>query len=420
MKHLISKKSVLFSLSLFFLSFLSSCHGVIFDEIRNEVKLADAKASGHIQNIIRYTMKTEASDGNSVDLEYVFVAPGKIYYRCIDTTHDSEGTEVTDDTDETGAVTQKAFYKSIASSKVSFGTFTKPTGRVYSIGADSQYLYAISSIIEDDDDGDNVPTNRVLWCYNTTSKEWESIWSGEYSSSAVKILSTNTPKNANRKAYFKLGSKLYELNGTTKVLDADENDNLSGGYVYKTDSSYAVGTTLTSLDENNSSNLISANSCAYFNGSVYFSSAYAMTTNETLTDEATYLYYCTSDNVHYSTDASTWNVVDLSCDTIYSLAVTSDYLLAGTDSGIVHTPWENSGSGVPTARTADFATNAASTLSSYYEVRAVLTVDPSLEEYLGTIFASSITSSSSASLGNVGLWSYFPASSTKQGEWNRE
>ena len=373
----------------------SSCNGVIFDEIRNEVKLADAKVSGPIQNIIRYQM-----DGH----EYIFAAPGKIYYRCVDTTKDLAGNDVDD------------FAQSAANTKVSFGTFSKPSGHVYSIGADAEYLYAISSVIEDDDDGDNVPTNRVLWCYNTDSKEWESIWTGDYSSSlAATILSTNNPQNSNREAYFKLGSKLYKLEGSKSVLDDDENDNLTSfGYVYRTNSSYPVGNNLVALDEDNSTNLLSVNSCVNFNGTTYFSSAYAMTTNEDFTNNATYIYYSSSDNVLYSTDGSSWTAVDLNCDTIYSLAVTSDYLFVGTDEGVAHTTWASAG--IPSAGNADFSKNAASTLSSYYEIPAVLAIDTSLSEYEGTIFASAKTASSSASLGNVGLWSYFKST----GEWNRE
>ena len=145
-----------------------------------------------------------------------------------------------------------------------------------------------------------------------------------------------------------------------------------------------------------------------------------MTTNETLDDEASYLYYATGDNVYYSTDASTWTPVDLSCDTILSLAVTQNYLIAGTDEGVVHTPYttkaENDVGGIPTEGTADFDTNADSTLSSYYEVNSVLVIDPSLGEYDGTIYASIDMSGTSASLNNIGLWSYY----AYKGKWNRE
>ena len=138
-----------------------------------------------------------------------------------------------------------------------------------------------------------------------------------------------------------------------------------------------------------------------------------MASNETLVDDSTYIYYSSGDNVYYSSDGSAWTSVDLDCDTIYSLCITSDYLLAGTDGGIVHTPLSDA---IPSSGTADFSTNADSALSTYYEVYAIMVVNPADAETSATIFATANTSSTSASLNNVGLWSYFAS----EGEWNRE
>ncbi|MBR1404054.1 MAG: hypothetical protein IJ558_07725 [Treponema sp.] len=97
-----------------------------------------------------------------------------------------------------------------------------------------------------------------------------------------------------------------------------------------------------------------------------------------------------------------------------SLAVTNDYLLAGTDEGIVHTTWASEN--IPSAGTADFSTNADSTLSSYYVVNCLLAVDPSRDETAGTLYGAIDMSGTSASLNNVGLWSYY----AYKGKWNRE
>ena len=375
----------------FVLTSFFSCDGVIFDTIRDEVELDDAEISGDIQSIIRYTL-----DG----VEHIFVSTGEIYHRSVATNVNRNGEEVED------------FADSVANSKIDWDSFSTPRGFVYSLAADSTNLYAASVVIEEDDDGYNVGTERNLYCYD--GSKWNKIWTASYSSSNAAILfCTNSPKPENREAYFRYGKKIWKLSGTTELSDD------SAQYVYKasaTDSSgnalSSIGTELSAEDEN--STAINVTSCAKLGGTTYFSSAYAMTTNESPDSDATYIYYSSGDNVYYSNDGSTWTAVDLSCDTIYSLGVTYDYLLAGTDSGIVHTTWASEN--IPSAGNSDFDTNADSTLSSYYEIPAILVIDSSRHETTGTIYASSVTSSSSASLNNVGLWSYYAS----EGEWNRE
>ena len=92
-------------------------------------------------------------------------------------------------------------------------------------------------------------------------------------------------------------------------------------------------------------------------------------------------------------------------------------MLLGTDEGIQHVTITNN---VPGASTQDFDNNAASALSSYYEVPALLVVNPSQSESGTAIFAaaefSGSSSSTSATLDNVGLWGYYPSAD----EWNRE
>ena len=352
-KHNSKTLGLLSFLAVTFMLF-SSCDGVIFDTIRDEVKLSDAKASGDIQNIVRY---------NYDDDECVFAATGKIYYRSV-------AEDVVD------------------SKEVGFAEFPKPSGLVYALAADSSYLYAVSVIIEEDDDGYNSPTKRNLYCYNGES--WEEIWSVPYSRTVTVLFCTNAPQKDHRRAYLRHDSQVYELSGEKEPAE------------------------MTLVEDNNSTEPTEGTRrCAYFGGSVYFSSSYAMTTNETAESDATAIYYADGDNVHYSMDGSEWDSADLDCGKIISLGVTADYLLAGTESGIAHTPLTDN---VPSNGNADFSTNAESTLSSYYEVPAILVINPALEETGGTIYAASVTSSSNASLNNVGLWSYYAS----KGEWNRE
>lgn len=366
-----SSSRILTSLSvmvlLFVTEFFSACSGVIFDTIRDEVKLADASVSGDIQNIVRYKYNGE---------ECIFASTGEIYYRSV------EGDNI--------------------NKKISFSEFSSPSGFVYSLAADSTYLYALSATIEKDDDGYNVITKRTLWRHDGTS--WTELKSEAYNKNQASLLfCTNAPQNGNRFAYFRYGTTIYDLAKIDSASNFDKGAITSGTTDYTT-----TPTT-------------GARSCTFFNGNVYFSSSYAMTSNETPDAAATYIYRCDGKYVYYrNADSDTWTSVNLDCDTIYALAVSYDYLLAGTYSGIIHTKWSSRDSNdlpaVPSAGNQDFSTNAASTLSSYYEIPTVVVVNPALTETGGTIFASSITSSTSASLNNVGLWSYFAS----EGEWNRE
>lgn len=363
-----------------------SCHGVIFDTIRDEVKLADAVISGDIQDIIRYK-------------DDIYVSTGKISHRSVSLTKDINGKSQEE-------YKEGEVFVAAADQKSELKSFSSPSGYIYSLAADSNNLYALSVIIEEDDDGYNVPTKRILWCYTATEEgkegSWKEIWSKSYDGSKddkAFLFCTNTLNESNRHAYFRYQKTIYELTG----------EELG-------DTGMTLGTT-----DHSTTPTSDTNSCTVLGSTVYFSSAYAMTSNETSEADSTYIYRSSGDTVYYSADGK-WSdsaSVDLSSDTILSLAITKDYLLAGTASGIVHTPLKvdsNNKYAIPSSGNADFDTNADSTLSSYYEVPALLTIDSSKSEKDATIFATCLTSSTSASLNNVGLWSYFAT----EGEWNRE
>ena len=357
MKKDLSKYIKQIAFSVFFLQLLvfSSCSGVIFHTIRDEVKLADAVVSGDCQNIIRYK-------------DSIYVSVGKIKTRNVSS--------------------------ELVTKKTKLTGFSSPSGEVFQIAADSSNLYALSMTYEKDDDGFNSASKRTLWTYN--GGKWKSIWSKPYNEDYETILfCTNTSSEANRHAYFRYGKSVFELSGE----ELGENGMATGSA------------------DNSTVPTASSKSCTVLGSTVYFSSANAMASNESPDSESTCIYYSDGDKVYYSKDGSNWESSDLGCDTIYSLAVTSDYLLAGTYSGIVHTPLTD---WAPSSGTADFSSNADSTLSSYYEIPALLVIDSSKPELAATIFATCLTSSTSASLNNVGLWSYFPNSSGGKGEWNRE
>lgn len=341
------------------ISLFSSCSGVIFDEIRKEVKLADAVVSGDIMSIIRYA----DSEG-----EKVFTSTGEIYYRTL----------------------------SDYNEKKTFTKFSKPDGVVHTLAADSTYLYAlVFSTPVKNDSGNMVYKNRSVYCYYNGT--WKSIYSDSYSSSVAILFCTNTPKKDHRKAYYRIGEVVHELNGTTLLSTTTK----------MTLGSSTPATTPTK----------STKSCTYLNNAVYFSDNYAMTSNESTNSDATCIYTCSGENVSYLKYGSTsWTSVSIGKGEVYSLAKTSDYLLIGTKKGIAHTPFSDSDKTIPKSGYASFSTNADSALSSYYEIWALLVYDPSKSEAANTIFASSTTQSTSASFKNIGLWSYFASKS----QWNRE
>lgn len=384
MKRYNSRIKILFSalLAVTAASIFSACDGVVFHDIRKEVKLEKAKISGDIHNIVRL---------NYNGVEHVFASNGTIYYRSVNA-----------DTN-LGTVT--------INSKIDWNDdLPNPGDHVFSLAANTKYLYAATIEIEKDDDGYNVPTSRSLWCFDTDSKAWVRIYTAKYSSTLSFILfCTNTPKPDHRKAYFRYGTSVWELSGTT-VLTADNK--------MKAKESLSEGETFASFD-NTTKPTYATKSCAFFNGEVYFSSSDAMATNETSNKDATYIYRSLADNIIYSTDATSWTMVNLNHKTILSIALTADYLLAGTTGGIIHTLLQADSKkivAIPAAGHVDFSTNADAALSSYYDVQAVLVVNPSSAETAATIFATAETSSTSASLNNVGLWSYF----SSRNEWNRE
>ncbi len=350
-------------------SFLS-CDGVIFAEIRDEVELEEATIEGDINSIVRF---------KSGSNEYLFLDNSGIYRK--DVTNGSTGS-----TDSSG----------------SWIEVSRPSDYVAKVAADTNYVYALSANMEEDEDeGENYPESVGVYYSSDLGVTWTAVTGLVNLSVNDEVLNalfcTNAPKAANRKAYFNHAGTVYQLDGGTATK--------------LTTGSADVATTP----------LTTSISCAYFSGDVYFSSGWAMTTNETFDDDATYMYRTSSSNVYFTSDGSSWSGYDYD-DSVLSLAVTKDYMLLGTDSGIARVKLTN---GVMANETTSFDTNASSALSSYYKIWAVLAVNPAKNEisgvengtdiYASTTFTGS-TSSTSATFESIGLWSYYPT----RDEWNRE
>lgn len=374
------------SLKTFFAAFLSvlvfsflSCNDVIFADIRNEVKLNDPTVSGSIQAIVRYKKN-------------IYVANGRIYHQPKTTTSTGNWEEL-----ET------------------------PETTIYNLAADNECLYAVSLSYTDDDDGYNVGNERKLWRGtvnedsdgNVTDVTWECLLTVDYSSTAFLIFCTNTPIEDNRYAFFRYDGVVYKLSSS---IEAGQTDPAAWSEAVENTDYYSIA------NSGNSSDVLSA---TYLDGKGVILSPYcSATSNEYVDDDtgtevqATCVYTASGDDIYYSTDGSDWsNYIDTDSDTIISMGFTQDYMLLGTTEGIQHVIIS---SNVPGSSVQDFDNNAASALSSYYEVPALLVVNPGASEYSTQIFAaaefSGSSSSTSATLDNVGLWGYYP----DEDEWNRE
>ena len=336
----------------------SGCQDEIFNEIRDEIKLEDSTVSGHINSIIRF-------NPNGGGTEYIAIQNGGVYYR---------NAAVETETDWTKD--------------------SRTAGQVSKIAADKEYIYALYTDWKEDlDEGEWVRNSTSIVCKKNIEDSWTKIYTVD-SNTNVNLFCTNAKKKENRKAYVRIGSTgVYELNGTLPPSSMETRD--------------TNASTVPTKD---------SNSCAWLGGKVYFFNGLAAASNETATTEATTIYYASGSTVYYSSDGSTWNSQSAG-DVVYSISYTSDYLCLGTDAGYQQMPHSE---GTPTGSANDNFSNTSSTLSSYYEVWAVLAVNPEKTQAGNTIFASldysGSSSSTSAVFDNIGLWGYYSG----RAKWNRE
>lgn len=334
----------------------TACHEVIFYEIRQEVKLADAQVSGDINSIVRFGMGGK---------EYLFVQSGNIYYKEL----------------QAGPTMSEPYEGQWEKA----GKGIIGTGNVIRLAADETYLYALAvRIEEDEDEGENYPAEQTLYC-STDGNEWKKTDLTLPPKGANTLFCTNSPNPAHRKAFLNTNGTVYELNGETATA-------------YNTD-------------------VTNPKACVWFNGNVTFSASGAATTNETADTEPTRRYESSDKKIlTYSTDGKLEPDRDVGY-AIHSLACTKDFLLAGTNNELLYFGLDDNG--LPTGTT-ESGTNVSSTLSSYYEVHNVLAVNPSLPANGGDIYGTTVfdgtSSNTGASADNQGLWAYYPG----RGHWNRE
>lgn len=371
------------------ISVFTSCNGVVFDTIREEVKLSDAQIQGTVHSLIRVT---DSSDSK----EYLYLSANPVVWKKdIDEAVKNGGTDSTDYT---------------TSEHGHWSTTSRPGNNYVRLAANHNgEIYSLSLIVKEvTDDGEMKEISRELKYLDTSDKDavWQTVTFDDKSITSEisldsSIFCTNTPKYENRYAFVRIDGKIYKLEGGKATLIEESSEyNFTSG-------------------DNSTSIYSNARGVSTFNGSTfYFTETAAITSNESYNSDATMIYYASGTTVYYrAAGDSGWTSVSCDSSDIRSIAVTKDKLLLGTTSGLDNTALNE---GKPTGSATTISANATSTLSSSYTVPILLTIDPTKSDTATDIYAASNfegnPSSTSATRKNASLWSYYPARS----KWNRE
>lgn len=375
----------------------TSCHDDIYGAINNEIKLNSSGLQGDMHSIVHYK-------------NYILTCNGEIFYKTNEPS--TSKNEYNGQWEKTTSPTSEKGDNGIPAT-------------TYFLAADSQYLYALTYIWVENDDGENEPKTATIYATESdpaTGLAWtkvENISGGNYSFENAKVIfdnkyfsvdDNNSVSVDQRKAYARVRAtsngtyKLYELNGSNVPTEVSNP---------------------TFVDE--SSNVTNAISACYFNGNNYFSKYYGMTSNTNC------LYYTgtytSSNNVNRDSDlywittSGEKSSVDLDAGGLLSIAAAKDYILLGTSSGLARVAIDES-TGTPSGSTTKMEGNGGSVISEY--VFMVFVLNPNkkegsysttegTDEYASSTIYGSIRSSSD-SWDDTGLYAWYPA----QKEWNRD
>ena len=427
----------------------SGCYDAIFYNIRNEVPLEDGVINGYTNSIVRY----QEPDGT----EFLYLQNGNVYYKQISDDKDKKILTKNQDHD-------KWTKDSSAPEGISYSYFDQEFSGTYSckLASDSNYVYLLGATPEyDESSSRNILKNFKLYCYSKESG-WQSVEAvneilGYYEStldedkymmdSSIQLFCTNTPQNAHRKAYIRIGGgspyyswmsakQTYGNDFTVKdgvmncgIIELNGTDTDIANVVPLGDGK--IGT----LEKTGAGK--DTTSAVYANNTVYFLDYLASSTNETKNKEADYIYLGNGKTLYWFETASVSSVTALDAEPvgkstgcaadILSMCVTNDSIILGTyEEGAYHVKTD---SGKPeTEASTSFPTkNANSVMCKPYIVRMLFCTDPSLGEtadgsalYSALQFRST-ESSASASYKNVGLWSYYNSKENgHRNNWNKE
>ena len=425
----------------------SGCYDAIFYNIRNEVPLEDGVINGYTNSIVRYQEPDET--------EFLYLQNGNVYYKQI--SEDDDKTKLTKNQDH-----DKWTKDSSAPEGISYSYFDQEFSGTYSckLASDSNYVYLLGATPEyDESSSRNILKNFKLYCYskengwksvdavNTILKQYESTLDEDkyMMDSSIQLFCTNTPQNAHRKAYIRIGggSPYYSWMSDKQTYGSDftvKDGVMNCGIIELngTDTDIAnvvplgdgkIGT----LEKTGAGK--DTTSAVYANSTVYFLDYLASSTNETKNKEADYIYLGNGKTLYWFETASVSSVTALDAEPvgkstgcaadILSMCVTNDSIILGTyEEGAYHVKTD---SGKPETSTSDFTTNADSVMYNPYIVRMLFCTDPSLGETAdGSALYSALQfryteSSASASYKNVGLWSYYNSKENgHRNNWNKE
>ena len=200
------------------ISVFTSCNGVVFDTIREEVKLSDAQIQGTVHSLIRVT---DSSDSK----EYLYLSANPVVWKKdIDEAVKNGGTDSTDYT---------------TSEHGHWSTTSRPGNNYVRLAANHNgEIYSLSTIVKEvTDDGEMEPISRELKYLGTSDKDavWQTVTFDDKSITSEisldsSIFCTNTPKNENRYAFVRIDGKIYKLEGgkATLIEESSEYNFTSG------------------------------------------------------------------------------------------------------------------------------------------------------------------------------------------------
>lgn len=397
-------KKIFFTIisAMFAISTFTSCNDPIFPTIRDEVALKESQISGFINSIIRYK-------------DDIYLQNGRIYSKPI--TSNAHG--------------QWALDKSSQITPLEFDYYAQSFYGEYivKLASDANYIYALSYNFGPKENEGLNEVKDIFVYYKTNSdsdwkkssgslqtelteiaKNYKDLEDKSYemtdSTKTVAMFCTNTPQEANRHAYIKIGTKLYKLDGAKLASDTALDEITSPAKIHTSEST-------------DNSKIVSA---MYINGDVYFSEHIACGTDETATTNAKFGYYAIDKKLYYFEAANVLaeNSIEIETnDKIISMAISKDSILLGTDeSGIKRAILTD---GVP-AKTNEYVSNSSIILCEPYIIREIFSAYPDKTEAENTMYASMqfrwTETNSGAQYSNTGLWSYYVGKD--RNNWNRE
>lgn len=383
----------------------TSCFDPIFEKIRIEEKLDSSEIDGFVHSLVRYKNN-------------IYVQNGRIYSKPI--TSNAHG--------------QWALDKSSQITPLEFDYYAQSFYGEYivKLASDANYIYALSYNFGPKENEGLNEVKDIFVYYKTNSdsdwkkssgtlqaelteiaKNYKDLEDKSYemtdSTKTVAMFCTNTPQEANRHAYIKIGTKLYKLDGA-KIENEENLDEITNP------------AKIHASESTDNSKIVSA---MYINGDIYFSEYLACSTDETSTTDAKYGYYANNKDLYYFATADVTSIgnhkkISIKSDAaIISMAVSKDSILLGTDESGIRRASLTNGNPTETIETDSYVKNADTTLCEPYMIPVLFSTYPEKTEKENTMYASMdfrwTETNSGAQYTNRGLWAYYPS----KGYWNR-